>query len=166
MKARLVVMGCILAIAAITAAAQTTTVTNFDLEKYRQERVKAQKDLNENYKEMGFASPEERARRLEAWKQESRELSERWERERIERENAEALAQAGVPQETQPDTLVYDTNGFVYSTGYGLRNRFPNRFPGRVRQPQGYYAGGAFWPSPSPARQPILARPNRPRPRH
>ncbi|MGH9819251.1 MAG: hypothetical protein ACRD43_03700 [Pyrinomonadaceae bacterium] len=168
MKAKLFLMLCILTIAAVSAVAQTKTVTNFELEKYRQQRVQAEKDLNENYKELGFASPEERAKRLETWKQESSELSNRLEMERIARENAEAAAGQAAAQQryyqpAQPDYQLYN-DGLIY--GYG--NGYTNRFPRRVPRQSGYFAGGAFWPGPSQVRQPMLVQPQPPRtrPRH
>jgi len=167
MKARWFVMLCIFTIAAVSAFAQTKTVTNFDLEKYRLQRVKAEKDLNENYKELGFASPEEREQRLEAWKKESRELSDRLESERIAQENADAAASQAAAQpryyqSDQPNYLPYN-DGLIFLSG--RRNRFR---PFRLQQPSGYFAGGAFWPGPSQVRLPILvlSNPNRPRPRH
>jgi hypothetical protein len=69
---------------------QTRTVTNADLEKYKQARVKAEKDLNENYAKMGFASPEERAKRNATSTQELIELSTRLRAEARAREQAEA----------------------------------------------------------------------------
>ena len=38
---------------------QTRTITNADLEKYKQKRLAAEKELRENYRELGFPSPEE-----------------------------------------------------------------------------------------------------------
>lgn len=169
MRTKWFLMLCILTLAAVSAFAQTKTVTNFELEKYRQQRVQAVKDLNENYKELGFASPEERAKRLEAWKKESSELSGRLEMERIARENAEAVTeQAAVQQRyyqsTQPEYPLYN-DGLIYN--YGNSNGYSSRFSNRVPRQSGYFAGGAFWPGPSTVRQPILVQPRpRPRPRH
>lgn len=66
--------------------AQTKTVTNLDLEKYKQARLNAERDLRENYKELGFPSPEQ----LEKQKEQSRKdlslLSQRLREERLARE--------------------------------------------------------------------------------
>lgn len=43
----------------LTVNAQTPTVTNADLEKYREKRLAAERELRENYEELGFPSPEE-----------------------------------------------------------------------------------------------------------
>lgn len=179
MKAKLILIPCIFAMASVSAFAQARKVTNFELEKYRQQRVQAEKDLNENYKALGFASPEERERRLEAWKKESQELSDKWTRERIERENADAISRqasalAAQQQQYYPPTQtgypVYDS-GLVFSYGFSNPFGFHNRFrfrPFTQGLPAGYFAGGAFWPAPSPVRIPLMATPTRPvtRPRH
>lgn len=41
------------------AFAQTKTITNTSLEKYRQKRLQAEYDLRTNYAELGFPSPDE-----------------------------------------------------------------------------------------------------------
>jgi hypothetical protein len=68
-------------ITAASAMAQTKTVTNRDLERYRQQRLEAEKQLKERYKELGFPSPEERERQNEQSREEfeaySAELRER-----------------------------------------------------------------------------------------
>jgi hypothetical protein len=162
---------CILTTAAVSAFAQTRTITNFELERYRTQRVQAEKDLNENYKELGFSSPEERAKRLDAWKKESQELSDRLEQERAARENAEALAEQAASQQQYypPVQSVYgrqDGNTvYWYENGF---DPFNNRIRPRVttQLPPGYFAGGAFWPSsPSTRPRPILAIPRTDPPR-
>ena len=42
-----------------SAFAQTKTVTNADLEKFRQKRLQAEREYRENYERLGFPSPEE-----------------------------------------------------------------------------------------------------------
>jgi hypothetical protein len=148
---------CVFAISTVAAFAQTRTITNFELEKYRQQRVQAEKDLRENYEKLGFSSPEERAKRDEAERLENQQLAERLERERLEREMAEAAAKraaANAQQTFYQSEPVYPEygGGFFYSSPG--RNRFRGGF--RQRLPSGYFAGGAFWPSPSPVRQPLF----------
>lgn len=67
--------------AAFSAFAQTRTVTNADLEKFRQQRVESERKLKERYAEMGFPSPEQLERqnreRREAMEEYSDELRER-----------------------------------------------------------------------------------------
>jgi hypothetical protein len=81
-------------IATIAAGAQTRTVTNSDLEKFRQERLKAEEDYRNNYAKRGMPSPEEiakineqRRRELEAYSSELRERREQNETSIIERAN-------------------------------------------------------------------------------
>lgn len=65
---------------------QTRTVTNADLEKYRQERLKAEKDYRENYQRLGMPSPEELDRQREESAREMTELSAKLRYEREMRE--------------------------------------------------------------------------------
>ena len=164
-------------LAAVPAFAQTKTVTNATLKKFSDERVQADRDLNQNFDRLGFSSPEERERRLEAWKRENDELLDRWNKERADQQNAEALAaQAAaigqlnqpVQPSYQPSYPSYNPNqiwgyGGVYADPYGLG--FPNRYGyyrdryGRIHPifpPSGSVSGGVFWPAPSP---PVYYRP-------
>lgn len=67
-------------------AAQTKTVTNGDLEKFRQERLRAEEDYRENYAKRGLPSPEEIERIND---QKRRELSELATELREERQTSE-----------------------------------------------------------------------------
>lgn len=147
----------IFGISAISALAQARTVTNFDLEKYRTQRVQAETDLRENYAKLGFSSPEERAKRDEAQRKVDLALAERFERERILQEAADAAARGGNSYGSQqnyyqPEPVYGDYGDYgVYGGSLFYQNRDRNRFRGgfRQQQPSGYYAGGAFWPTPS-----------------
>lgn len=58
MKKQIVVfLGLIFAFSSV-AFAQMKTVTNADLEKFRQKRLEAEREYAENYKKLGFPSPE------------------------------------------------------------------------------------------------------------
>ncbi len=70
----------------MTAAAQTRTVTNSDLEKFKQERLKADDDYRRNYASRGLPSPEEIERIND---QKRRELSELASELREERQASE-----------------------------------------------------------------------------
>ncbi len=67
--------------AAFSGFGQTRTVTNADLEKFRQKRVESERQLKERYAEMGFPSPEQIERqndqRRDAMEQYSDELRQR-----------------------------------------------------------------------------------------
>jgi hypothetical protein len=65
---------CLL-IFAIGISAQTKTITNADLEKYRQERLKAEEDYRKNYKRLGLPSPEEIERQREQQRRENDEAA-------------------------------------------------------------------------------------------
>lgn len=148
------------ALTAVSIDAQTDTVTNRDLEKYRAERLKAEADMRENYKRLGFPSPEELRRRNEESAKAMAELSAKLRAERLERERIEAIAAA---QQQVPQNRVEVIQGtaqpqFYWTTGYWRVHRQPRP---RYFQP-GYFAGGAFWPVGSPIRR----EPRHTRPRH
>lgn len=73
-------------VSANAAAAQNRVVTNEDLEKYRQKRVAAERDLRENYERLGFPSPTEMQKQIEQNKAERSALSARLELENLQRE--------------------------------------------------------------------------------
>ena len=82
--------------AASTAFAQATrTVTNADLEKFRQQRVENERKLKERYAEMGFPSPEV----IERQNRERREAMERYSDELRQRRlmaESDIIAEANV----------------------------------------------------------------------
>lgn len=155
---------CFIAATAAVGSAQSKTITNADLEKYRQERVKAQVDLRDNYARLGFPSPEERERRNAQSAKEAEELSARLKqeeltRERLEAERSAAEIRAGqfyyrAPQQTQVLPSYYD-NVYTYYWWNGRRYRVP-RINLPYQQP-GYFAGGQFWPTgPSSPPRPLM----------
>ena len=123
MKMRIVFLICFGLTAVVLTAAQGRRVTNADLAKYEQARVKAEKDLRENYVKLGFPSPEERARRNAADAKERAELSARLRQERLERERAAAEVAALRVQQARYDA-------YIRSLSY-------------ERQPQENYSG--YW---------------------
>ena len=133
------------------------TVTNADLDKYKDQRVRAESDLRENYARLGFPSPEELDRR-EAERAKVREdLANRLRQQEVE--EARLLMQYQMAAAAaQPRTIVVQTGngyddgfvnygGFGYG-GYGFGNRNRGGFR-PVQQQSGYYAGGQFWPTPT-----------------
>lgn len=143
--------------AALSAAAQTNarTVTNLDLEKYRQERIQADSDYRENYQKRGMPSPEEIDKRLETSRTKLEELSVKLRAERLERDRIEAAnryyeamqAQYSTPQ-IQVSNPGYEGLGFYWANGPRGRYRVYYRPRPQFQQP-GYFAGGHFWPTPS-----------------
>lgn len=86
MKKRLMFILCLSLIATASAAAQNRTVTNSDLDKFRQKRLEVERDYRENYARLGFASPEELEKQIEQSRVERSELAARLRAEDLERE--------------------------------------------------------------------------------
>ncbi|MFV0387918.1 MAG: cell envelope integrity protein TolA [Pyrinomonadaceae bacterium] len=112
--------------------AQTRVITNADLEKYRVKRLAAEKELRENYKAMGFKSPEEQAKQDEKDRKETEELAAKLRAERIAKEDARAQQQEVVvvyadeqeAQQVSPQADFIDYSQYSTSTYYGSRS-FP-----------------------------------------
>ena len=148
MKERiLLILSLILAITGLVFAQTraTKTVTNADLEKFRQKRVQNEADYRANYKRLGMPSPEELEEREVERQRWLAEFSQKAEAERAESENyflsrADELktqinsidaqinylrAQFGQPSPYKGGTIVYG-GGLVlggYAYGYGGRTR-------------------------------------------
>lgn len=164
MTQKLLFVLCFMTAMVAICSAQAQTVTNSDLEKYRQDRIKAENDLRVNYARLGFPSPEEMARRNAQSAKEAEELSARLQkeeltRERLEIERTAAERRAGQyyyvePQQMQFLPSYYDA-GYTYYWWNGRRIRTPrSNFP---YQQQGYFAGGQFWPTgPRTSPQPLV----------
>jgi hypothetical protein len=115
--------------------AQSKTVTNADLEKYRSKRIAAEKDLRDNYEKLGFPSPEE----LEKMNRESR--LERAALDRRLREEEVLESEAGpsvsyyqtipsIPVYPYPNPSFVDYGGryapsYLYYRYYSPRYRYP-----------------------------------------
>jgi hypothetical protein len=139
--------------ASVVVSAQTRTVTNNDLKKYKTERERAERELREDYQRLGLPSPEERAARLR--------------NSRIAQENARRAAEE-VTISAQPPVqaivVVESGQPVYYYPWQGGWYRYPGSYMGGRRLPQqnGYFAGGQFWPTgpitrPRPAR--LFGRP-------
>lgn len=152
MKQRSLFAFCLILAIAAVAAAQSKSVTNADLERFRQERVKSERDYSENYERMGLPSPSELQGRRERDRIETAKLSAELRAARLERERLDAERQAAEqratvlyqsnPRFTQPNTEIF---GYYW---YGGR-RWPI-YTDRGRRPagqEGYFAGGQFWPT-------------------
>lgn len=120
MKKRLLFILCLSVFAASAAVAQQTrTVTNKDLEKFRQTRVAAERDLRENYARLGFPSPEESDRRNAESRRRLSELSRQLEAEQAERENADFLRQQYEAAARASSYAPYpNQSGAFYGSGY------------------------------------------------
>lgn len=140
------------------AIAQGKTVTNADLEKYKQTRLQADRDYRDNYERLGMPSPEELEKSREASRLETEKLYDKLRAERLEAERLRAIqvaANAQIVTSTQfvPYGVPY-YNGGSYMFYSNERFRRVNRV-GRVGQ--GYFAGGQFWPTgPRTVPRPIV----------
>ncbi len=141
----LFVLGLVFAFSTI-AFAQIKSITNADLEKFRQKRLKAEKELRENYREMGFPSPEELARRNEQSRRELSELSQRFREERLEREANKRIYRArtntsdrytnwlGYSESGYPQYQTYVPRTYTYLPGNGNRAFRYNGFRRKSRR--------------------------------
>lgn len=136
MKFKVFVWTCLAILAVVPAAAQQRSITNADLEKYRQKRLQAEKDYNENYAKLGFPSPEELQKQIEKSRVEREALAARLAAERLERERAEAEREA-MRQVFVPDTTVINDGyyGPAYANPYYFRRPFRSFRP-NFRRPQ------------------------------
>ena len=95
MKKRLLSILCLSFVAAVSGYAQNVTVTNADLEKFRQKRLQAEREYRENHGKLGFPSPEELTRQREQSRLDNEEIIARQKEQRLENEGGFA-AQARV----------------------------------------------------------------------
>jgi hypothetical protein len=151
-------------------AAQTRSITNANLARYKDARVSADREYSENYERLGLPSPEEIDRRIKQRRIDITELAARLRAEDLERDRLAAQlamnARRSVAHITQIAYEVppfYDGfftgGGFFYGTRYGSRrHRFHFRQP--YSQP-GYFAGGQFWPTGSRTAPGLIFRPTK-----
>jgi len=163
---KIAVVFCVLFSLSVVGSAQTSrrTVTNFDLEKYRDQRVAAEREYRETYAQRGMLSPEELRAASDARIQQTLDLAEQMRADQLEQQRLALEARA---QELQIEELRSQQAAPVYYPydnsiwGYGAFSDFGG-FRGRyLRFPtgRGYYAaGGNVWPAP------LGSQPQRPRP--
>lgn len=131
MKQRLLFVLCVVWGLAGVSAAQTRTVTNFDLEKYRQKRIQAERELDEYYARRGITK-EDLQRQEEEDKRAREELSARLTAERLEREKLE-LERRILELESRPPDVVYVEEQPRYFYGGG------NFYGGGYYNPNGHF---------------------------
>lgn len=162
---------CLIAFMCSLAYSQARSVTNADLEKYKERRLKAEREYRENYARLGFPSPEELNRRREQSGKETEELSAKLRAERLEREKLElqqweserqAAAQANSYRQSYNQvyydpysgyysgygTSYYGGSGGFYGRRRGGRGGYYGGRGGSFGGPIGYFAGGQFWGPP------------------
>jgi hypothetical protein len=104
------------------AASAQRSVTNASLEKFRQQRLAAERDLRENYEKMGFPSPEELQRQNEESAIERDRLAEQLRQERLERERIAAEVMMATAQSDPGVIAIIGQDDFgsnrIYGYGY------------------------------------------------
>jgi hypothetical protein len=124
MKKQIAVLLSLIFSLSIVSMAQTKTVTNADLEKFRQKRLQAERNYRENYERMGFPSPAELERRNEEDRIQREALSEKLRKERLERESIEAQEERNRAPERQ-NQYVQNNPDQYYQTGGYYNNYLP-----------------------------------------
>jgi len=113
---------------AFSVFAQTKTVTNADLEKFRAQRIESEKNLRAEYARKGFPSPEQIERQNRERRAEMEQYSDELRNQRLQSESG-ILAQANALRtqiasiEAQINYLRrngggYSNQSFIYSNGY------------------------------------------------
>jgi hypothetical protein len=130
MKFKAVLWASAVLLAVVPAFSQRTarTVTNLDLEKYKQQRLKAEKDYADNYQRLGFPSPEELQKQIEKSRVEREALAARLAAERIQREKVEAELAEAARRSQETVYIVPDGGGGYYgwpNGGFFFNSRFP-----------------------------------------
>jgi hypothetical protein len=122
-------------ISAVGVSAQdgpARTITNADLEKYREKRVKADEDYRQTYAQKGLPSPEELERREEEKQKRLFTLSDQLATERRIREYVEQMAAATTSNDQQVVYVARDDDGGYYpyypivGGGFFGKTRFRN----------------------------------------
>jgi hypothetical protein len=145
MKTAALIIGFVLT-SAVVGFGQTRTVTNFDLEKYQQKRLNAEREYRENYKRLGLPSPEELDKQRDEDMKARLALADQLRQARLEKERLE-LERRGLEVETTrvDPAPEYDESGGYYYGGvyYGGVGTFGSRrghgrFRGRNFNSGGY----------------------------
>lgn len=178
MRVLIAVLFCGMVGSVLSVPGQTKSVTNADLEAFRQKRLQAEREYRENYSRLGMPSPEElEKRRVEDIKK-LEELSEKLRSERLEREARDAERRNRLRRQLQLDELLMSLPdaerpspyyGGFYTSGFsGFRQR---RFFGRGHKNFLWRAGGGgviyepggrssfVWPAPIFRRPPHIRGP-------
>jgi len=159
MRKKLLFCFCITLVTVTAVTAQGRQITNLDLQKYRDSRVAAEKELRENYEKLGFPSPEELEGRREKSRVETEELAAKLRGDRLEQERVDAQREAPSRSVTVFSRDVVRQNDWYLSNGYSY-SPYANRYPRQRTQGQmGYFAGGQFWPTgPATKPRPLFIR--------
>lgn len=154
---KIAVVFCVVFSFSAVLSAQTAgrTVTNFELEKYRNQRTAAEREYRETYAQRGMLSPEELKLASDARVQQTLDLAVKLKDQELEEQRLALEANA---QQLQVEELRSSQAGPVYYpydnsiVGYGAFGDFGRRFRGRrggFPANRGYYVGGGqVWSAP------------------
>lgn len=115
------ILGLVGSLAVVGYGQARSTVDNFALEKFKQQRLAAERDYRENYERLGFPSPEELDRQRDADMAARLELAQQLRQARLERERLD-LERRGMDLEAarlNAEIEANQSNGFYGGTYYG-----------------------------------------------
>ena len=136
-----------IAATAISSMAQTKTIKNADLEKYRQARLTAERDYRENYERLGMPSQAELDRRREQSRIETERLSEKLRSAELERERMDVLRDSYAQPSISYSRAPSQNHSYLPAYYWSYANRYRSPRPQQVYQQSGYVGGGTFWPT-------------------
>lgn len=145
MKANTAVFVLIMLASVAFAFGQRPTVTNETLEKYRQQRLAAEKDLRENYEKLGFPSPEEREARDKASREKLDEIAANLRDDEIARQRTQAVAGPTVERIVRVGQPQYRPYGLAPAAIWGYSIPRGRRVNGRFYTQTYYVSGGSIW---------------------
>lgn len=168
MKKQILLFAAFIFVFASIAPAQKRTVTNADLEKFRQKRVQAEEDYRQNYQRLGLPSPEEIEQQRVQNQRDLADLSARLQienqaRERRQREDEYQRAQLFYLRSIQSNQSYgyggganyypygyggYGYGGYGASYGYGYPNYYGNGYYNKYYNRygnRGGFARGGFY---------------------
>ena len=157
MKANTVVFVLVMFASAALALGQRPTITNETLEKYRQQRLAAEKDLRENYERLGFPSPQELESRNKASREKLDEIAGRLREDETEKQRMQVVTGATVERQVQVEQPQYRAYGIAPAAIWGYSIPRVRTYSRRFYSQPYYVAGGSIWPVGSATRpQPLL----------
>jgi len=160
------------------AFAQKKTVTNQDLEKFKQQRLQNEKNYRDNYERLGFPSPEALERKRVEDEKNLIEFSQQLETQRLQREaiRTETENQSLLLQNQyapSPDYPNYNSGAYIYGgylpfnygyNNYGRFNRRPRSYGNRNQNtdPYPWIRIPGFYNQNNRPQRPPLNNPNSP----
>ncbi|HXF43847.1 MAG TPA: hypothetical protein VNK26_08910 [Pyrinomonadaceae bacterium] len=119
---------CLLGMNAQISFSQTKTVTNADLEKFRQRRLAAEKQLDDYYKSIGLTR-EDIEKQQAAEQKEREELALKLKSLRLAKEQAEAELESALASSQPQQNYIYMQQPPLYAEFYLYGNRLYRNVP-------------------------------------